>query len=210
MIIWQRSFHEVILNNAAMKLWGLTDRSAFDALIKAGHADPTHASFDKGIFSETALMAAVAKMRPYLVTPELIQRGMGEMHCRRLAELGASVWLADLDAGSGSQAAEAIASAGLACTFGSLDVTQETAWEQVLDKMQMKGTGTGKHAAESVEQLTTQAQETLRRGREVSVKAVGALLDSYAALASGVLIGMSQGLQAGSAEPASSSKKKAR
>lgn len=84
-IIWQRSFHEVILNNAAMKLWGLTDRSAFDALIKAGHADPTHANFDKGIFSETALMAAVAKMRPYLVTPELIQRGMGEMQRMMLA-----------------------------------------------------------------------------------------------------------------------------
>lgn len=78
-IIWQRSFHEVILNDAAMKLWGLTDRAAFDALIKAGHADPAHADYDKGIFAETALMAAVGKMRPYLVTPELIQRGMGEM-----------------------------------------------------------------------------------------------------------------------------------
>ena len=78
-IIWQRSFHEVILNDAAMKLWGLTDRTAFDALIKAGHADPAHADYDKGIFTETALMAAVGKMRPYLVTPELIQRGMGEM-----------------------------------------------------------------------------------------------------------------------------------
>lgn len=78
-IIWQRSFHKVILNDAAMKLWDLTDRTAFDALIKAGHADPAHADYDKGIFTETALMAAVGKMRPYLVTPELIQRGMGEM-----------------------------------------------------------------------------------------------------------------------------------
>ena len=84
-IIWQRSFHEVILNDAALKLWGLKDRSAFDALIKAGQADPNHANFDKGIFSETALMAAVAKMRPYLITPELIQRGMGEMQRMMLA-----------------------------------------------------------------------------------------------------------------------------
>lgn len=85
LIIWQRSFHEVILNDAAMKLWGLADRAAFDALIKAGHADPAHADYDKGIFAETALMAAVGKMRPYLVTPELIQRGMGEMKRMMLA-----------------------------------------------------------------------------------------------------------------------------
>lgn len=84
-IIWQRSFHEVILNDAAMKLWGLEDRSAFDALIKAGHADPAHADYDKGIFAETALMAAVGKMRPYLVRPDLIQRGMGEMQRMMLA-----------------------------------------------------------------------------------------------------------------------------
>jgi predicted amidohydrolase YtcJ len=84
-IIWQRSFHEVILNDAAMKLWGLTDRTAFDALIKAGNANPAHADYDQGIFAETALMAAVGKMRPYLVTSELIQRGMGEMQRMMLA-----------------------------------------------------------------------------------------------------------------------------
>ncbi|MBK6706912.1 MAG: amidohydrolase family protein [Sphingomonadales bacterium] len=84
-IIWQRSFHEVILNDAAMRLWGVSDRAAFDALIKAGHADPHHADFDKGIFAETALMAAVGKMRPHLVTPQLIQRGMGEMQRMMLA-----------------------------------------------------------------------------------------------------------------------------
>lgn len=84
-IIWQRSFHEVIINDAAMKLWGLTDRAAFDALVKAGHADPAHADYDKGIFSETALLAAIGKMRPYLITPELIQRGMAEMQRMMLA-----------------------------------------------------------------------------------------------------------------------------
>ena len=37
----------------------------------------------------------------------------------------------------------------------------------------------------------------MRQSRAASVKAMGALLDSYAAMASGVLIGMSQGMQAG-------------
>lgn len=69
------------------------------------------------------------------------------------------------------------------------------AWSQVLDKMELKGSGTGAHATEAVEQLTQQAQTAMRQGRAASVKAVGVLLDSYAALASGVLIGMAQGIQ---------------
>ena len=71
------------------------------------------------------------------------------------------------------------------------------AWGQVLDRMQVKGTSTGAHASDAVEQLTRQAQDAMRQGRAASVKAVSALLDSYAALASGVLIGMAQGMQGG-------------
>lgn len=74
------------------------------------------------------------------------------------------------------------------------------AWSQVLDKMQMKGSGTGAHAAETIEQLTGQAQTALREGRAFGMKATQALLDSYAALASGVLIGMSQGMQGDAGE----------
>lgn len=84
-IIWQRSFHEVILNDAAMQLWGLGDRATFDSLVRAGHGDPKHADYDRGIFAETALMAAVGKMRPYLMAPDLIQRGMSEMQRLMLA-----------------------------------------------------------------------------------------------------------------------------
>jgi hypothetical protein len=83
------------------------------------------------------------------------------------------------------------------------------AWTQVLDKMQMKGSGTGAHAAQSIEQLTQQAQSAMREGRAASVKAAGALLDSYAALVSGVLIGMSQGMQGAASEaPAAKPKRK--
>ncbi len=69
------------------------------------------------------------------------------------------------------------------------------AWDQVLDKLQMKGSGTGAHATQTIEQLTDQAQSALRQGRAMGLKAAQTLLDSYAALASGVLIGMSQGMQ---------------
>ena len=76
----------------------------------------------------------------------------------------------------------------------------QSAWAHVLDKVQMKGSGTGAHATQTVEQLTDQAQATLREGRAMGLKTAQALLDSYAALASGVLIGMAQGMQAESGE----------
>lgn len=84
------------------------------------------------------------------------------------------------------------------------------AWSQVLDRMQMKGSGTGAHAAQTIEQLTDQAQSALREGRAMGLKATQTLLDSYAALASGVLIGMSQGMQgdAGGGEAAKAKKRK--
>jgi hypothetical protein len=44
----------------------------------------------------------------------------------------------------------------------------------------------------------------MRDGRAISMKATQALMDSYTALVSGVLIGMSEGLQGGTkAAPAS-------
>ena len=79
-------------------------------------------------------------------------------------------------------------------------------WTQVLEAMKLKGTGTGTQATAAVEQLMTQTREALRGSRNFSLRAAQAMMDSYAALASGVLIGMSEGLQQGGtkaeAEPA--------
>ena len=69
-------------------------------------------------------------------------------------------------------------------------------WQHVLDSMKTQGTGTGMQAITSVEQLMAQAQSALREGRNSGMRQAQAMLDSYAALVSGVLIGMSQGLQA--------------
>ncbi|MEP7099244.1 MAG: DUF6781 family protein [Burkholderiales bacterium] len=82
-------------------------------------------------------------------------------------------------------------------------------WEHVLSAMKMKGTDTGAQATQTVEQLMTQAQTALRDGRAATAKTAQAMLDGYAALVSGVLIGMSEGLQSGGAEtPAAKAKKK--
>jgi ElaB/YqjD/DUF883 family membrane-anchored ribosome-binding protein len=73
----------------------------------------------------------------------------------------------------------------------------EGPWQSALDAMKMKGSATGNQATQTVEQLMAQAQTMLRDGRASGMRAAQAMLDSYSALASGVLIGMSEGLQAG-------------
>ena len=83
-------------------------------------------------------------------------------------------------------------------------------WEHVLGAMKMKGTETGTQATAAVEQLMGQAQTSLRAGRASGMRAAQAMLDSYAALVSGVLIGMSEGFEQRPAEPAAAAAAKAK
>jgi len=78
-----------------------------------------------------------------------------------------------------------------ATSSGSL----EAPWSNVLDATRAKGTETGARASAVVEQLMSQAQSAMRETRASSMRAAQAMMDSYAALVSGVLIGMSEGLQ---------------
>ena len=84
-------------------------------------------------------------------------------------------------------------------------------WDNVLSAMKLKGTDTGAQATQTVEQLMAQTQTALRDGRAATAKTAQAMLDGYAALVSGVLIGMSEGLQGGgaaaAAKPAAAKKK---
>ncbi len=80
-------------------------------------------------------------------------------------------------------------------------------WEQVLKGMKLSGTDTGAQATQTVEQLMEQARTALRDGRATGVRAAQAMMDSYAALVSGVLIGMSDGLTQGGPGAATSEAK---
>jgi hypothetical protein len=70
-------------------------------------------------------------------------------------------------------------------------------WTHVLDAMRQKGTQTGMQADATVESLLAQAQDAVRSSRALGLRTAQALVDSYSALVSGVLIGMSEGLQRG-------------
>ena len=69
-------------------------------------------------------------------------------------------------------------------------------WDHVLQAMKGQGTDTGTQAGVAVEQLVEQARTAVRASRTTGINAAQAMMDSYASLVSGVLIGMSEGLQA--------------
>jgi hypothetical protein len=78
-------------------------------------------------------------------------------------------------------------------------------WDQVLETMKLKGTSTGAQANQTVEQMLAQAQTAMREGRSAGLRAAQAMMQSYSTLVSGVLIGMSEGLQQGApAKPTAS------
>jgi ElaB/YqjD/DUF883 family membrane-anchored ribosome-binding protein len=77
-------------------------------------------------------------------------------------------------------------------------------WENALDVLKMKGSATGSQATQTVQSVLAQAQAMLRDGRSTGLRAAQAMLDGYAAMVSGVLIGMSEGMKAGTSSKAAS------
>jgi hypothetical protein len=70
-------------------------------------------------------------------------------------------------------------------------------WNAVLEKLQAGGTASGAQAASTAEAFASQVQTAVRDTRAASLRAAQALAESYTALVSGVLIGMSDALQSG-------------
>lgn len=79
------------------------------------------------------------------------------------------------------------------------DTPLAKAWAPVLEKMQAGGTLSGTQAAATAEQMAAQMQTAVRSTRAASMKAAQALAESYTAMVSGVLLGMSEALQSGGA-----------
>ena len=83
-------------------------------------------------------------------------------------------------------------------------------WAAVLEKLNLSGTQTGLKASGATEQLTAQMAQmhsAMRETRAASLRAAQTLAESYTALVSGVLIGMSDALRQGSAATKPASKK---
>jgi hypothetical protein len=80
-------------------------------------------------------------------------------------------------------------------------------WHHVIDHMKDHGTSSGLQATQVVAQLMEQSHTALRSGRAASVRAAQSMMESYASLVSGVLLGMSEGM--GNAASAGQTEKRA-
>ena len=88
------------------------------------------------------------------------------------------------------------------------DVPLASPWQRVFDALQRSGTGSGAQASQVVAQLAEQSRVALRNGRAVNVRAAQAMMNSYASLVSGVLLGMSEGIAASGKEASTRARKK--
>ena len=69
------------------------------------------------------------------------------------------------------------------------------AWGTVLEKMQAQGTQAGAQASATAHDMATQMQAAVRSTRAASLRAAQVMAESYTAMVSGVLLGMSEALQ---------------
>ncbi len=77
-------------------------------------------------------------------------------------------------------------------------------WGEALSALRQKGSNTGASATATVEQFMSQARSSLREGRAASLRNAETFMKGYATLVSGILIGMTEGMQgAHAAAPAS-------
>lgn len=83
-VVWQRSFHEIIASSTMLQRWGVTSQGEWDALLGSVKADPAHGDFARGHFSETALLAALGKLRPVILGPGKVQQGMAKLQAMML------------------------------------------------------------------------------------------------------------------------------
>ena len=139
---------------------------------------------------DAALLQTVEAQRKAL--QQFVEQGVGVQQTQMKAALAGLEKMEDMFFSTVGKAAQ------------SANAPLQGPWTSVLESMKQHGTVSGMKATFTVEEVLAQAQSAMRDGRATSVRAAQAMMDSYAALVSGVLIGMSEGMRkrpAGGAKP---------
>jgi ElaB/YqjD/DUF883 family membrane-anchored ribosome-binding protein len=179
---------ELTLDNVRKVIKSVTQATSAGAAKNPASAVDVEAMLGKAFGGmDAALLKAVEANRKAL--QQLVDQGAGLRETQLKAALDGVEKMEDLFFKAVGKAAQGVAT------------PLQGPWEQVLKSMKLQGTATGAGATQTVEQLMGQAQDALRKGRASSLRASQVLMDSYSAMVSGVLIGMSDALS-GSAAPA--------
>jgi hypothetical protein len=191
---------ELTLKNIRSALKTVADAASAGAAKNTMAGVDAETLLDKAVEGmDAALLKAVEANRTALATLTAQGADLREKHLKKA--------LADLD-----KIEDAM--------FDTLKKASETAgaplagaWSQVLEKMQAGGTVSGAQAAAVAEQMAgmaAQMQGALKSTRATSMRAAQALAESYTAMVSGVLLGMSEALQSGGRPAASGSGRSAK
>jgi hypothetical protein len=185
---------ELTLKNIRSVLKGVTD-AVGAGMAKSGlPAADAEGLLDKAVAGmDDALLKAVEANR--LALGQLVAQGAD------LREKHLSKALADLEK------FEDTLMASVRKAAGSAGDQLGAQWGAVLEKMQAGGTLSGTQATATAEKLMDDMQAAMRSSRAASLKAAQAMAESYTAMVSGVLLGMSEALQQGGS--AKGGKKKA-
>ncbi len=77
LIIWQRSFHAVIMNSAALARYKIDTPEKIDEALKSSPGtNPSHVDLATGEFTETGLMMALSRLQPDIFTPDKVRSGL--------------------------------------------------------------------------------------------------------------------------------------
>lgn len=185
---------ELTLKNIRGALKGVTD-AVGAGLAKSGlPAADTEGLLDKAVAGmDDALLKAVEANR--LALGQLVAQG-ADLRDKHLSKA-----LSDLEKFEDTlMATVRKAAAGPADQLAA-------GWGQVLEKMQAGGTLSGGRASATAEKLMDDMQAAVRSSRAASLKAAQAMAESYTAMVSGVLLGMSEALQQGGSGAAKPRKK---
>ena len=87
-ILWQRSFHEIICNSAALRWLG------FDV---DNDQPPLDSDFDSGLFSERGLTAVLGRLAPWFFEPQRLSHGLDRL--REIAHHGGITTIGDMGVG---------------------------------------------------------------------------------------------------------------
>ena len=87
-VVWNRSFHEVCMNDAALELLEIKE---------ADVANATQIDFEKGRFYEIGLGYAIQKLNPYILAPEVFKEGL--LKLKEVVHFGGQTTIADMAVG---------------------------------------------------------------------------------------------------------------
>lgn len=163
-ILWQRSFHEVVVNSAALAWLGFDPDK---------DEPPVDVDFEQGLFSERGLVAALGRMVPFLLTPQRRRAGLDEV--RSIVHRGGITTIADM---------------GVGMYFG---LEREAAMHRAIYDLgatpirivlvpaapRMPGASEREHWLQSIDGFPSSASHKVRIGRHVKLMADGGFFAQY-------------------------------